>query len=177
MFDPGGWVTMFAGGIASGVVFWGIAQPAEPTATRKDGICYLTYGRPVKILALAMILLSILAIHTLLVADLSHQLLAVFATSVFSAGTLFIAYQVFLVRFAYDRTSLYFDSPFCKDQTVPWENLEYAGSVPFLRANYLVVTGIGRIWSLGFLNGHDELGSFLQGKAATLLRPTEVAGT
>ena len=173
MFDPGGWATMFAIGLANGAVFWGISQPPAPTATRKDGICYMTYGRPVKIMALALICLSFAAVYTLLFANVSHLLTAALATSAFVTGTLFIAYQVFLVRFAYDRAALYFDSPFCKDQTVPWDDLEYAASIPCLQVNYIVVSGIGRIWCLGFLNGYDELGSFLQGKAETLLRPSE----
>ncbi|MEM9631830.1 MAG: hypothetical protein AAGA50_10925 [Pseudomonadota bacterium] len=171
MFDLGGWAMAIASGLTGGAVVFGLSVAAKSKAPRQGRICLLTYGTPVKVLALSMVPLTLLVVYAMLNASSGQLAMAFLVASGFVAGTIFLVYQIFFVRFGYDRNFVYFDSPFCRNKCVAWENLEDVGYSLLVQAHYIEVAGIGRIWCSSFLNGHDEFGQFLESKTRTLIGP------
>lgn len=169
MFDLGGWEMAIGSGFVGSASAWGLSASTRLTATRRGRICFLTYGWLVRCLAVALVPLALAIVYTMAHAPAKQIALAFVFTAAFLAFTIFVNYQVFFTRFGYDRNNLYFSSPFCEDKSVPWDNLEYAGRSPVAGAEYIEVTGIGRIWCPAVLNGHEEFTRFLEQKAAALL--------
>ncbi|MES0879534.1 hypothetical protein [Roseibium sp. SCP14] len=169
MGDLGGWAMAIASGLTGGAVVFGLSVAAKSKAPRQGRICLLTYGTPVKVLTIAMVPLTLFVVYAMLNASSDQMLMAFLVACGFIAGTAFLVYQVFFVRFGYDRNSVYFDSPFCRNKCVAWENLENVGFSLLVQAHYIEVAGIGRIWCSSFLNGHDEFGLFLESKTRTLI--------
>ncbi|MES0808086.1 hypothetical protein ABLO27_01295 [Roseibium sp. SCPC15] len=169
MVDFGGWAMAIASGLAGGAVVFGLSVAAKSRAPRRGRICLLTYSTPVRLLALAMIPLTLFVVYAMMNASPGQMVMALLVACGFVAGTVFLVYQVFFVRFGYDRNFVYFDSPFCRNKCVAWENLENVGYSLLVQAHYIEVAGIGRIWCSSFLNGHDEFGQFLESKTRTLI--------
>lgn len=169
MFDLGGWAMSVGGGVVSAASVWGLSAVARPDGNTKGHACFLTYSKPCKWVAAALVPLSILVIYAMAHAPAKHIALAFVATAVFLAVTLFVVYQVFFVRFGYDRNAIYFDSPFLRNKKVNWDDLEYVGHSNAFQVNFLEFSSIGRIWCSSFQNGHKDLGRFLELKAEMLV--------
>ncbi|WP_420336408.1 hypothetical protein [Roseibium sp.] len=169
MFDLGGWAMSVGSGVVSVASVWGLSAVARPDGSTKGHVCYLTYSRPCKWIAAALVPLSVLVVLAMAHAPARHIALAFVVTAAFLALTLFVVYQVFFVRFGYDRNAIYFDSPFLRNKKTSWNELEYVGHSNALQINFLEVSGIGRIWCSSFQNGHRDLARFLETKAELLL--------
>ncbi|MBG6206457.1 hypothetical protein IWQ49_001106 [Labrenzia sp. EL_126] len=171
MFDWGGWAVAIGSGLIGAALVWGLSASTRPTAVRKGHVCYLTYGWPVKCLAISLVPFAILFVYAMAHAPARQIAMAFVVTVAFLAITIFVNYQIFFVKFGYDRNKIYFSSPFLRNVSVPWDHLEFVGHSHLFQADYMEVSGIGRIWCSSFLNGYDELGLFLERKADALLTP------
>ncbi|WP_305989635.1 hypothetical protein [Roseibium sp. MMSF_3544] len=169
MTDWGSWEFALAGGLIGSGFLWLAAAAAQPNAARNGNMCFLTYGWPVKIITASLIPVAVFVIFVMAHAPAKQIALAFVFSAAFLAVTIAINYQIFFVRFGYDRNRIYFHSPFCEARSVPWENLESAGHSYIAQADYIEVTGVGRIWCPSVLNGHDEFGRFLEQKAGALI--------
>ena len=169
MFDLGGWALSLGSGVVSAASVWGLSAVARPDGHAIGHVRYLTYSSPCKWLAAALVPLSILVVYAMAHAPAKHIALAFVVTAAFLAVMLFVVYQVFFVRFGYDRNAIYFDSPFLRNKKIGWNELEHVGHSNVLQINFLEVAGVGRIWCSSFQNGHRDLGRFLELKAEMLL--------
>ncbi|WP_421982303.1 hypothetical protein [Roseibium sp.] len=169
MFDLGGWAIPIGSGVVSAASVWGLSAVARPDGHTRGHVSFLTYSLASKWIAAALVPLSLLVVYAMAHAPAKHIALAFVVTTVFLALTLFVVYQVFFVRFGYDRNAIYFDSPFMRNKKVGWDDLEHVGHSNAFQVNFLEVSGIGRIWCSSFQNGHKDLGRFLDMKAEMLL--------
>ncbi len=165
------WVMVAVIGLLAGALFWMHTRRERAVPVTRSAYHELRYAWPVKAFVAALHPVTLVLLFSALHATADQRFTALLVAGIFAALTAFLSYQVFCVRFGYDRTFVYFDSPFCRGKAVPWENLEAVGFSQLMQCHYLEFAGIGRVWCSSHLSGYDALGGFLERKSNDLLRP------
>ncbi len=171
MFDATNWTFPILIGLASVAAIWFHARQ-DRSFPDPDGVYHeVTYSWQIKAITAALVPVNFIVLYEAAQALVSSQWLpALAAAAMVTSITVFHVYQVFFVRFGYDRDAVYFDSPLSREKTVSWDNLRELGSSIIVQSDYLDFEGIGRIWCFEFSNGYKDLDGFLQLKTGELLK-------
>lgn len=82
----------------------------------------------------------------------------------FIAASLFLTYQVFMVRLGYDDTAVYYSSPLAGSHIIPWGEVEYIGWSSLCQSYYICTVPVRRIWWSPMMEGYEQFGRFLEQK-------------
>lgn len=147
-----------AGGIAM------LSKGGHRPARREGAVRHLDHSHGVRRVVLVLLLASGAVAYVAAQARQSQIGIALGITALFVLSSLFLAYHVFLVKLGYDDQFLYYRSPFAGAQNIPWSSVVEAGYAGLWQSHFLRTLESGTIWLPRVLQGHAELGEFLEAK-------------
>ncbi len=132
---------------------------------RRDGsLRHLDHSHGVRRGVLVLLLASCGVAYAASQARQSQFGIALGITAAFILTSLFLAYHVFLVKLGYDDQFLYYRSPFAGTHKFPWSSVTGAGYSTFWQSHFLRTIEGHKVWLPRVLQGHAELGEFLEAK-------------
>ena len=155
-------------GLVGALCVYLLIKQTKTNAEESQGRKILDYSLPFKLFTVVLIPFSIFVLYAASQARESQIVIAVIVAAFFVFGAIIAAYHVFFIKLSYDENTVYYHSPFNKNQQALWSDLIEIGYSALMDSNYFVMDGIGKIWCPSVLNGHDELGAFLEKKAKEL---------
>ena len=158
----------FIGGLVGVLFVYLFVKYTKSSAIESNGRKILNYSLPFKLFTVVLIPFSIFVVYAASQARESQIVVATIVALFFILGALFSGYHVFFVKLSYDNNYIYYQTPFNKKQQASWSALVEIGYSSLLDSNYFVIDGMGKVWCPNVLNGHDELGTFLEKKAKEL---------
>jgi TPR repeat protein len=154
---------LLAGTFATLVVGW-LMRGGHAPAPREGTLRVMTYGSGMRVTAVLMLAGAAFVSYAAWHARPSQFAVAMVVAACLIAGALFLFYQVFAVRIAWDEQALTYRSPLAGTRRIPWDEVQETGYSTFMQCHYLKTAHAGRIWISGMLRGFEELGELLAGR-------------
>lgn len=147
---------ILAGLAAAGIAVLLMRAGRKPSP-REEGRHHIRYGAAPRLLALGLLLISPVFAYVALRARPGEVLVAIGITAFVFGFALFFAYQTFFVELSYDRSYLYYHSPWAGSYQIPWHDVRAVRWSRLLQCHYIETAQVHRIWLSQMCAGHDDL--------------------
>jgi len=161
------------GGVIGGVItvflMTALLQTVRQTARSVGSRQILEYGRPMRVLGVAMLLLGLLLLYAASCASAEARAAAWTACSLGAASGLWVFLEFFFVRIEFDDESIYTTSPWRRKRRIPWSDIVTCRYSNVNRWHVIKTRTHGTLRVSTYLSG---IGSFLE-KLGDAGRPDE----
>lgn len=151
-------------GLIGSLILYLLARAGQKPAARQGDLRVLSYGTAFRVMAALLMPGSLFLAYAVALEGQSQDILAGIATATFLFASFYLAYQAFLVSFAYDEQNIYYRSPLAGYNVIPWAEVEEVAYSDIFQSHYIRTRQVGRIWCTNMLHGYEELGEFLAKK-------------
>jgi hypothetical protein len=151
-------------GLAGGFFVFFLISITRSKSRLEGDLKILEYGKGYKVISILFIPFTILLCYLASKAQ-EGKIIAYCLCTFFIVSSIWLIYEIFLVKISYDNNNVYYKSPLKGSIKANWKDFKETKFSKLLQADYLIFDGIkSKLWFSPMKNGYLEFITFLEHK-------------